>query len=956
MKLLRVVGLILCAICASILVTAQTSRVGGDLQGSVADRTGAAVSGATVTVTNLSSGQKRSQTSDAEGRFHIRELSSGVYRVTVAHEGFRQFEAELAVALGSTSNLKVEFAPASISQELTVLAQPSMLDPTQTAVATNIDPERIEESPARSRNYLNFALLAPGVTSANQNSSPGIVGLPASGFTFGGLRPRSNAIYIDGVDNNDEFTGASRTELSLETVREFQVVNQGLSAEAGGAAGGSINVVTKSGADTMHGDLFLFVENGTLDARPPLEGSIQKPSLDRYRVGASVGGALRKGRTFYYTGFEQEHARGEASADISSAVTAALNPFLQRGSVAGIRSISNDLFPVTRAETEASMRLDHLVTPNTALSLRYAFTNNREANDAFNTGDLVDASARGSSFTEDHALAGGLTKTSGTDFVNDVRFQVATRRVTMRTANEAAPGILIPGVVEFGRPFSGNTSRHENHYEVSDSLSKAFGRHLLKAGGGLNRIHARASVLDGFGGMYIFQSVQDLLTGSPAYFQQAFGNPNTNFVATRYSGFVQDHWTVFPKLSIDVGMRYDFEQLPQLFNRDTNNVSPRIGIAFSPTATWVLRSGFGVFFDRYPLAYVNRAIEKDGVSAFDQVVDTFPTGVSFPLAKLPSPLVGVAPSKYEPQPGMANPYSEIASLGVEHALSRDLSVSATYSFVRGVKMPRVLNANLPRPVVLTQQNASSLGVPAPDPQQIGREVFPNGRLNPAYDLIYRLDNSASSSYHGLTVAVNRRFANEFALLASYTVSKAMDDASDFDESPQNPYNLKTERAVSLNNQGQRFSLSALFDLPIGDEEGSGKGNAGQKSLLTRVFSNIEMAPILTIGSGRPVNPLTGFDSNRAHTFPLASRPIGYGRNTLTTPATAVLDLRVLKFFKVGQHGKFDVVAEAFNLLNRTNVSQINPWFGAGQSALPTFGRPSEAMNPRQLQFSLDFEF
>ncbi len=117
-----------------------------------------------------------------------------------------------------------------------------------------------------------------------------------------------------------------------------------------------------------------------------------------------------------------------------------------------------------------------------------------------------------------------------------------------------------------------------------------------------------------------------------------------------------------------------------------------------------------------------------------------------------------------------------------------------------------------------------------------------------------------------------------------------------------------------------------------------------------------MAPILNIGSGRPVDPLTGFDSNRTHTYPFSARPLGYGRNSLSTPATAVLDLRVLKFFNVGEHGKFDIVAEGFNLFNRTNVSQLNPYFGADLSPTPNFGSPMEALNKRQLQFSLDFEF
>jgi outer membrane receptor protein involved in Fe transport len=956
MKLFRVLGPVFLVLSFSYFISAQTSRVGGDLKGTVTDTTGAAVPGAVVTATNVASGQQRSQSSDDEGRFHVRDLSAGEYRVAVSREGFKRFESNLTVALGSTVSVMVELVPASSTEQVTVSAEPNAIDPTQTAVATNIDPERIEESPVRSRNYLNFALLAPGVSAASQHGSSTATTLPSSGFTFGGLRPRSNAIYIDGVDNNDEFTGASRTELSLETVREFQVVNQGLSAEAGGAAGGSINVVTKSGADIVHGDLFVFGENAALNARPPLEAGGRKPSVNRYRVGVSVGGPIKKGRTFYYTGFEQEHARGQAASDIDPSVIATLNPFLQQDKVAGLHGISNDLFPIARAETEASLRLDHQLTSSTMLFMRYAFTNNRESNDAFNTADIVDFTARGSDFTKDNTLAGGLTKTSGANFINDLRFQVATRREVQRTADPNAPGILIPGVVEFGRPYSGNSTHRENHYELGDSVSQAFHRHLFKVGVGVNRIDERADVLDGFGGIYVFRGVQDLLNAVPAYFQQAFGNPNANFSATRYSGFVQDHWTVSSKVTVDAGLRYDFEQLPAPFNQDTNNFSPRIGIAFSPTANWVLRSGFGIFFDRYPLAYVNHALEKNGTNAFDQIVDSFSTPIPLPLSTAASGLPGIAPSKYDVQPGMANPYSEVASAEVECLVTRNLSFSATYSFVRGVKMPRTVNVNLPKPVTLTLQNAASLGVQSPDPQQLGREVFPTARLNSSFDGIYKLENSAASTYHGFTVAANRRLANEFTLLASYTVSKAIDDASDFDEAPQNPYNLKAERAVSINNQAQRLTVSALFDLPIGEEEEGRAVGSNDKPLITRMFSHIEMAPILSIASGRPVNPVTGLDSNRSHTFPFASRPPGYGRNSLSTPPTAVLDLRVLKFFKVGQHGQFDIVAETFNLFNRTNVSQINPWFGAQSTPVASFERPGEAMNPRQLQFSLDFEF
>lgn len=946
-------GLVVCWFPAADLA-AQTSRVNGNLFGTVLDSSGAVVPAATVRIRNIATGQNRTQESDASGHFQIRELPSGDYRLSVTREGFSTYDnPNISISLGSVSTLIIQLSPASVTQQLTVTDQPAVIDPTQTAVTMTIDPERIEELPVRSRNYLNFALLAPGVSASNQAASLNTLALPDSGFSFGGLRPRSNAVYIDGVDNNDEFTGASRTELSLETVREFQVVNQGLSAEAGGAAGGSINVVTKTGANIHHGDTFLFIENGALDARPPLEGGVGKPDLNRYRIGAALGGALKRDRTFYYIAAEQEHARGQAASDIDPGAIATLNPFLLGGGVSGISHITTGFFPITRAETELSAKIDQQINAGNSLSLRYSFTNNREANDAFNTNDLVDFSARGSSFSEDHALVGGLTSLFGAQWVNDLRFQLDTRRVELRTADQAAPGVLVPGLIEFGHPYAGNNVHHEDHYELSDTFSAAHGRHLLKVGITLNRIHLRAGVPDGFAGLYLFRTLEDLLADRPAYFQQAFGNSDTNFPINRYAGFAQDHWMLNSKLTLDFGLRYDFEQLPSVFNQDTNNISPRIGLAFSPSTNWVIRSGFGIFFDRYPLRYVNAVVEKNGTSAFDQVLDETFTSLPVPISTVTSPLPGVLLSIYRPQPGMANPYSEIATLGIEHAFSKNLSASATYSFVRGVKLPRTRNINLAPPLILTSQNASLIGVPTPDPQQIGRAVFTNMRLNPRHDGIYQLEDEASSSYHGLTLTVNRRLANEFELLASYTISKAIDDASDFSNSPQNPYDLTAERALSANDQRHHLAVSALFDLPFGDEDSAQSGNA---NLLTRILSNIEVATILMIGSGRPVDPLTGFDSNRTHTFPLSSRPLGFQRNSLMTPSTAVLDLRVLKFFKIGEHGKLDVVGESFNLLNRTNVVQVDPWFGPQLTPVSMFRHPTEALNARQFQFSLDFEF
>lgn len=238
-------------------VAAQVSVVSAALDGSVINSSGGRVPGVRVTVREVTTHQVREVSTTADGTFHIGELPPGTYEVLTSQPGFGAYRhAGVNLALGSTAHLDIVLQSQSVNTQVTVTAQPPAIDPAQTAVTSGVDKERIEELPVESRNYLNFALLAPGVaTSAQQAGRQPLGSLPDSGFTFGGLRGRSNNITIDGLDNNDEYVGSSRTELSLETVQEFQVVNAGLSAETGGASGGSINVITRVGANDVHGAL-----------------------------------------------------------------------------------------------------------------------------------------------------------------------------------------------------------------------------------------------------------------------------------------------------------------------------------------------------------------------------------------------------------------------------------------------------------------------------------------------------------------------------------------------------------------------------------------------------------------------------------------------------------------------------------------------------------------------------
>jgi outer membrane receptor for ferrienterochelin and colicin len=942
----------------SCIAVGQASRTTGTIQGTVLDQSGGAVVGAQVQLSNLETNQQRSGTTGPAGDFLFTDVAVGGYRLVVEASDFSGYQNDaIESSLGRTTFVMPHLVPAKVQQQVSVSDEGPPLDVTQTTFATTVGHERIEESPVVSRNYLNFVLLAPSLSPTNNlriGTTNGV--LADSGFTFAGLRPRSNSLYIDGVENNDEFEGSVRTELSPETIHEFQVVNNGLSAESGGGAGGSINVVTKSGTNIYHGDAFLFVQSGTFNAKEALTNETTKPSLDRERAGVALGGPIIHDRTFFYAADEQERSRGDDASFIEPSVASTINSALSAGAYQSlsVRSINPDTFNVERAETEASGRLDHQINNRNSLFVKCAFMNNREVGSAFNVSGLVDPSGRGSSFTRDQGATVNLNSILGGTTVNSASVQISRRAQVLRTGDETGPGIDIAGVVQFGRPFSGNSSRTEDHYEAVNTLSTLLGRHLFKVGVDVDNMRESAAIGDGLGGYYIFPTLRGFLNGLPDEFIQSFGSPRTQFGGTRYAGFFQEHVSISRRLTFDAGVRYEFEQLPASIRRDTNNVAPRFGVSFSPSDKWVLRVGFGMFYDRYLLAAVNRVAEWNGAGAFQQIAYGGLAQQIFVASQSgtpTTPTTGIAPSLFTSSPSLATPYSVIASAGVERQLTKNATITATYLFSRGIKLPRTVNVNLPPPLTVNNGNAGDLFSPVL-PQVFSRSVFGLDRLNPRYSNVYQWQNQSSSTYHGLSIALNRRLANEIEFSGSYTLSKTLDDASDFTEQPQNSYDIQMEHTVSANDQRHRFVFSGTFDLPFGDE------NEGQESanLISQLFGNIEAAPIMTIGSGRPIDPLVGFDANRNGSFPLSSRPLGFARNSLHTSNHVQLDLRLLKYFKVGEHGKLDLVAESFNLLNQRNVLAVNPFFGPDATSISRFGKPDKAGLARQFQFSIDFEF
>jgi hypothetical protein len=258
-------------------------------------------------------------------------------------------------------------------------------------------------------------------------------------------------------------------------------------------------------------------------------------------------------------------------------------------------------------------------------------------------------------------------------------------------------------------------------------------------------------------------------------------------------------------------------------------------------------------------------------------------------------------------------------------------------------------------VLLTPANAAAAGISSPTAQQLGRPVFTAARLNSSYDSINQYASSAGSSYNGATVTLNRQFQDDLQIIAGYTFSKTIDDASYDTEQPKNPYAISDERALSLQDQRHRFTLSGLWLIgpDLGDPADAVK-NANPGPLM-KALTGLEFAPIVSIASGFRANPITGLDSDREHIFPFAFRPLGYARNSLSTPVNVDVDLRVLKMVPLGS-GHLDIVAESFNLLNHPNISLLNTAFGSRAQSGAGFAQPIGASSARRIQFSLDYEF
>ncbi len=895
----------------------------GAIQGMVLDPTGAVVVNVTVKARQEETGAVRTTVTDDNGQFYFTSLPIGNYTLHLTKEGFAPVAVKpFLVSVGEVATHRITLQLAGVAGTVSVVEKADAVESTATTSSAALGSSRIEEAPARNRNYLSFVSLAPGLApsslSGTQRSMAGIRNPMAdSGFSFGGMRGRNNAINIDGVDNRDETTGGNRVVIGLEMVQEFRVAGVANGAEFGGAAGGMVNLVTRTGDNLWHGDATFFFQNEALNARKPeVEGSV-KPRMRRYQPGTSLSGPIRRDRTFFSAAIEYEQESEQEWSETPEAAAEVINRMLLLPEFRGapVRRVLHGLFDAGQRSTDVFAKLNHQVGQTDTLTARYAYSRGRVLDDVQGVENFQDRSASGSSLTTDHSLVGSWLRVISPTTVSELRFQVAQRDQQVRP-NSYGSLLEIPGVVSFGQGFRLDSVRTEKHYELVESFNFSLGRHRMSAGASVHAVRLEARFRNRFGGIYIFPTLADFEAGRPDVFLQAFGDPATHLNTTPVGVWFQDRWEPKPGLTLEAGLRYDHQALPEGLAPAANNLAPRLGLAWKPSVSkpLVLRAGVGLFYDRYPLAFLNDAIQKNGVQGFEQYaagedairVFTLNAGGSLPL-----PLAGYPHSAYRTSSWFPSTYSRKLAFGLERGVGKDTTFSVEASDVRGLHLPRIRN--------------------------------PLGALPPNY----LLEQTGLSAFRGASVTLNRRYSKETTYLVTYNVGQAKDDASDFDEQPSDPLNIRRDWSRSRQYQLHRLAASGIFEFP--DELLSER--------LKKALGGITLSPSFTVATGRPINALLTTDAYRTGAYPLTARPPGLGRNPYFSPATVSLDLRLMKtILLLHERTRLQFGVEGFNVLNHSNAVKVSEFFASAGAPLNSYGKTIESGASRQVQLFIQYEF
>jgi hypothetical protein len=925
---------IILVLLAAAALPAQEAINYGSIGGRVADPAGAVVANALVSVRQIETNQTRRATTDPEGRFRFAYLGVGPYEIVVRHQGFAPVKRLLTVSAGAAFEMPIALAVESTETSVIVTAEAGALEAARSQIAAGVTQTEVRALPLNGRNFLDLALLVPGVSPTNTASNQLFAetsAVPGQGISIGSQRNFSNNFIVDGLSANDDAAGLSGAFFGLGVVQEFQVVTSGGQAEFGRALGGYVSMVTKSGANALHGEAYGYFRNQDLNAANPLSNT--KLPLTQAQYGASLSGPIHRDRSFFFANLEQRRLSQSGLITIAPANVDAINARLSQVDYQGAR-IDTGLFPNPVHNTNFLAKADHQVSARDQISARYSVYDVHSRNSR-GAGALSAVTASAGLDDTDHTIAVSNVATLSERSVNETRAQFTRSTLGALPADPFGPAVSISGIASFGTLSGSPTGRVNDLYEVADNLSHQAGAHAVRAGVDFLYNDLDITFPRSIRGNYTFSPVTNVsalsnfLEGVYANsgFTQTFGNSAVHQTNPNVGLYGQDEWKIGQRLTVNIGLRYDLQFLKTIAT-DTNNISPRAGFAWSPFAArrTVVRGSFGLFYDRVPLRALANALLSSGnttvLTSGSQVnVSLSPTQAGAPVFPniLPAGALpaGVLVNFTTMDPHMQNASSVQGSFEIEQQLGQRATLSAGYEHLRGVHLIASINQNVPACAAAGTNNGC--------------------RPNPNYANNSQYSPRADSRYDGLHISFVQRPTQWGDYRISYTWSKALDNVAEFFfSSPIDAFNVWRDYGRSDDDQRHRVVVT-----------GSAHARGFQLSGMLQYYSALP----LNITSG--VNTIQG----------TAGRPLvngNYiGRNAGTGNDLFSVSTRLSRSFALSERVSVEALAEAFNALNHRNNLTKNGVFGSGafpSSPSSSFGQVTAVNDPRSLQLALRVRF